>query len=376
MNSCIYIHLPFCIKKCLYCDFLSIPYNAISAAQYITALSTEFKLRRNKTHTIKTIYIGGGTPTTLAPLDLARLLGNLKEAFKVSSEAEITIEVNPGTIDKEKIEILLSAGINRFSVGIQSFNDRELFLLDRIHSASDGIRAIKLLRACGIKNLSIDLLYGIPGQTFKVWDRTLTKAIELSPEHISAYELTPEKDTPLHKALLQGKLEKPGEDTILEMYYHTLDALTKAGYRHYEISNFAKKGFESKHNINYWDRGEYIGLGAGAHSFMGGRRIKNTDDIDKYVSLLSTGMLTIEENTEVSCEEAIKEFIFLGLRKTEGLNFKKAKKDLGLDLIMAAGELIQNGLIEYDKEHLRLTREGIVISNTVIVRLFEELHLD
>lgn len=376
MSSCIYIHIPFCIKKCLYCDFFSIPYNAVSASNYIKALSNEFKLRKNRTHTIKTVYIGGGTPTTLTPLEITMLLENLRKAFKVSPDAEITIEANPGTIAKGNIELLLSAGINRFSMGIQSFNDRELCLLERIHSATDGIRAIELLREAGVENLSLDLLYGIPGQTFSDWDCNLSKAIRLSPEHISAYELTPEKDTPLHRAILQGKLKKPDEDTIVEMYYHTIDALADAGYGHYEISNFAREGFESRHNINYWDRGEYLGLGAGAHSFINGRRIKNTDNIDSYINLLNAGKLAIEETVEVSCEEALREFILLGLRKTEGLNAEKFKDDLGLDILEAAGELIHNGLLVHDKEQLRLTRKGIVISNTVIVRLFEELQID
>lgn len=375
MSSCLYIHIPFCIRKCLYCDFLSIPYSADAADKYVTALSNEFRLRKNIAHAVKTVYIGGGTPTILSPLDITRLLENLRETFNISPDAEVTIEVNPGTIDKEKTDLFLTAGINRFSMGIQSFNDRELVLLERIHSAAEGIRANELLKECGVKNLSIDLLYGIPGQTLKDWNCTLSKAIELSPEHVSAYELTPEKGTPLHRAIIQSKLKKPDEDTIVEMYYHAIDTLADAGYRHYEISNFAREGFESRHNINYWDRGQYLGLGAGAHSFIDGRRIKNTDDIGQYISLLNNGRLAVEETVEVSCEEALREFIFLGLRKTKGLDTTEFKDNLGLDISGAAGELLHNGLLAQDNNYLRLTRKGLVISNAVIVRLFKELGL-
>lgn len=373
INNALYIHIPFCIKKCMYCDFLSIPFDEELSAHYIKALEREFYLRKDQSDELKTIYIGGGTPTTLSPELLRRLFKGIGVAFAISKNAEVSIEANPGTIDKEKIMLLKDCGVNRFSLGVQSFNDRELSLLERIHNASEAIKAFAVLRESGVKNLSIDLIYGIPGQTVQVWKDNLSKAIELGPEHISAYELTPEKGTPLHTAITENKLAKPDEDIILDMYYHTIDALRSAGYKHYEISNFARKGFESRHNMNYWNRGGYIGLGAGAHSFIGNRRCSNTCDIQKYISSLDAGSLAVEEDVMITDKEALKEAIFLGLRKTEGLNAVKVEEDFSADLTLAATELITNGLIVSDGGMLRLTAKGMLVSNAVIVRMFEEL---
>lgn len=360
----------------MYCDFLSIPFDETLALRYIDAIGTEFGLRHKPADEFKTIYIGGGTPTTLSPDELIRLFTKLREVFTISSDAEITIEANPGTIDREKISALSVCGVNRFSIGVQSFNDTELKLLDRIHSASDGIRAVEMLRECGAENLSIDLMYGIPGQTLSDWLRTISKAIELSPKHISAYELTPEKGTPLYRDIMENRLKKPDEDAIIGMYYHAIDILAQSGYRHYEISNFANGGFACRHNLNYWDRGQYIGIGAGAHSFIGDRRIRNTNDIRRYIDTLNSGNLAIDEETEISCEDAIKEFIFLGLRKTEGLNITVFRKEIGVDLLAASEDLIHKGLIEHDGDFLRLMREGIILSNSVIIDLFDKLELD
>lgn len=364
------------MKKCMYCDFLSVPFDEGLAARYIKALVHEFNIRSDAADELKTIYIGGGTPTTLSPEILRTLFTGLAEAFTISVDAEITIEANPGTIDKEKIMALKACGVNRFSLGVQSFNDRELRLLDRIHSAPEAIKAFASLRDCGVRNISIDLIYGIPGQTVQKWKASLSTAIELGPEHISAYELTPEKGTPLDSAIIENKLGKPEEDIILVMYYYTIDALKAAGYSHYEISNFAREGLESRHNMNYWNRGGYIGIGAGAHSFIGGKRISNTCDIKKYIDTLETGYLATEGDMFVSGEDAIKETIFLGLRKTEGLNTDRFKEDFGVDISGAATESIKNGLLVSDREMLRLTTKGILVSNAVIVRLFEELGLD
>lgn len=358
----------------MYCDFLSMPFDENLASKYITAVGLEFNLKLAISDELETVYIGGGTPTTLSPVELTRLFTTLRDVFAISADAEITIEANPGTLDKTKIASLLSSGVNRFSIGIQSFHDNELKLLERVHSASAGIQAVELLRAYGAENLSVDLMYGIPGQTLEDWSYNLSRAIELSPEHISAYELTPEGETPLYKAIAEKTLIKPGEDLIVDMYYHTIDVLTCAGYTHYEISNFAREGFECRHNMNYWNRGEYIGIGAGAHSFIDGRRIENTDSIKKYIASLETGMLAEAGNTEISSEDAIKELIFLGLRKTKGLDIIKIREDYGIDIAEAAGELIAEGLLLSDKNFLRVTRKGIVLTNSIIVKLLEKLH--
>lgn len=371
----IYIHIPFCIRKCIYCDFLSIRYDDNIARGYIAALINEFNLRKELSGEIRTIYIGGGTPTILSEHELTRLIQGLRTSFTVSPDAEITIEANPGTIDKEKVAVLADAGVNRFSIGVQSFINRELQLLGRIHNSDDAVKAIDILRSSGIRNLSIDLIYGIPGQSFDDWEVNLSRAAEISPEHISAYELTPEKDTPLDELISQGTLEKPDEETIINMYFNTIDRFKKAGHRHYEISNYSKPGFECRHNLNYWNRGEYIGIGAGAHSFIRDKRIKNTHNIEQYIKSINDGTLAIDEDIEVSCEDALREFIFLGMRKTEGLNIKEFKEDLCLDLEPAAQKLIANGLLESSLGFLRLTREGIVVSNAVITELMLKLSL-
>lgn len=375
MVNCLYIHIPFCVKKCIYCDFLSVPYDEALAMRYITAVLKELELRRDTAETLNTVYIGGGTPTTIPTLALIRLLKNIKDSFEITKDVEITIEANPGTISKEIVKALFESDVNRFSIGAQSFDDDELKLLGRIHNFSDALKSIAAARYAGITNISLDLIYGIPGQTLASWARTVSKAIEISPEHISAYELTPEKGTPLYESIEAGNLTKPDEETIIEMYYHAVGKFSEAGYSQYEISNFAKPGFECRHNLNYWNRGQYIGIGAGAHSFIGDRRIKNTGDIHRYIEVVNSGNLPVEDFVEISCNDAIKESIFLGLRKTEGLNINEFNKDLGIDIVKASEKLINEGLLATDGEHLGLTRKGIVVSNMVITGLFDALEI-
>lgn len=371
----LYVHIPFCVRKCIYCDFLSVPYDEALAAGYMTALLRELELRRHQAGTLQTVYIGGGTPTTMPTPALVGLLGKIMDSFGMARDAEVTIEANPGTIDKEKVEALCDAGINRFSIGVQSFENDELKLLGRIHSFEDSLRALAASRYAGVANTSIDLIYGIPGQTFEGWSRAVTMAVELSPEHISAYELTPEKNTPLYELILQKRVEKPDEESIVKMYYSTIDKLNDAGYHHYEISNFARPGFECRHNLNYWNRGEYIGIGAGAHSFIDNERIRNTGDIDKYIRTLQQDSLPVEESIVIAREDAVKEAVFLGLRKTEGLDIREFIEDLSIDMVKAAKELLAEGLLHSDGKRLRLTRKGIVISNAVITQLFQEMGL-
>lgn len=375
MINCLYIHIPFCIRKCIYCDFFSVPYDEDLALRYVDALVRELEMRKRVAGELKTVYIGGGTPTTAPTLSLAGVIRKIKDSFTLSPDAEITTEANPGTIDEEKARALSDAGANRFSFGVQSFNDHELKLLGRAHTFKDALRAVVSARHADIGNVSIDLMYGIPGQTPDGWRLNLEMAVELSPEHISVYELTPERGTPLYDAIMRREIEKPPEEAIVEMYYLAIDRLNDAGYRHYEISNFAKPGFECRHNINYWDRGEYIGVGAGAHGFAGDRRTKNTPNIEGYIDALGKGELAVEEEIEVSCEEALREFIFLGLRKTEGLDIGTFREDLAIDLLSASEDLIAEGLLASDGAHVRLTRKGLIVSNTVITRLFEKLML-
>jgi len=375
MSESLYIHIPFCIKKCLYCDFLSVTYNELLAKAYTDALCKELVLKKNLAGELNTIYIGGGTPTILPDECFKQLLTCIQNNYSLSPSPEITVEANPGTIDKSKIDTMLSLGVNRLSIGVQSFNDAELKTLGRIHTSDEALRAIELVKNSGINNFSIDLIYGIPGKTLDSWKKTVSKAVGLSPAHISSYELTPEKDTPLYRLIQSNVIKMPDEELILEMYGYAIDYLESKGYEHYEISNFALHGFKCLHNLNYWDRGEYISAGAGAHSFIKGFRSKNTDDIRRYIKDLNKGIIPEAESTEIKRDDAIKEFIFLGLRKTKGINLAKAK-ELGLDMPGVCRELIEDGYLEINGDYMKLSRKGIVIANTIIVKLFEGFGLD
>lgn len=362
----LYIHIPFCARKCVYCDFYSIPYDESLAHSYVTSLIGELELVKEDAGELKTVYLGGGTPTTVSTLALIRLLRKIRELFVIASNAEISIEANPGTITRESVEALVGAGISRMSIGLQSFDDNELKALGRIYDVQEALKAVAVARIGGITNLGIDLMYGLPGQTLERWSEHVSKAIEIYPEHISAYELTLEKGTPLWKAANKGDVRKPDEDAIVSMYDLTVDRLTEAGYRHYEISNFARQGFDCRHNLNYWNRGDYLGVGAGAHSFISRRRRKNVSDVEKYISMLKRTTLPVEDETVISPEDALRELIFLGLRKTEGIGIETAKSQFGVDLQALSRPLVVDGFLDIEHDRIRLTRKGITVSNSII----------
>ncbi|MDH4232062.1 MAG: radical SAM family heme chaperone HemW [Nitrospirota bacterium] len=374
MAEFLYIHIPYCIKKCIYCDFLSLPFDEQSAKGYVDSLCRELEIRRAAAGTLKTIFIGGGTPTVLPDDCFRQLFHCLRENFELSPEIEISVEANPGTLSAAKIENLLTLGVNRMSIGIQSFHDGELKTLGRIHTSEEALVSVRLLLTAGLTNISVDLMYGIPGQTIGTWEETLEKAAGLSPRHMSSYELTPEKGTPLSRLINKTVLTMPEEGLILDMYALAIDFLQDRGYEHYEISNFALPGFRCRHNLNYWERGEYIGAGLGAHSFLQGVRSSNTSDINTYIERLADDIIPGAEAIEISPEEAVKEFIFLGLRKTEGISLREAKT-MRPDFLDACTELIDSGNLVITNNHLRLTRKGLPLSNMVIVRLFESLGL-
>jgi len=361
----LYIHIPFCLTKCAYCDFLSIPFDDALSRRYVEALKKELRLRGGRT--LKTLYLGGGTPTVLSAEALGEIFRIVREYFDLSPGAEVTVEANPGTLDRKKTKALLSLGVNRLSIGVQSFDDSELRTLGRCHTAREAFKAIK---SSPVPNLSIDLIYGIPGQSMRSWRRTAELALEAGPMHISSYELTAEHGTQFYEDLAKGRLSAPPESLVIEMFEHGREAFEEAGLMHYEISNFARPGFECRHNLNYWKRGEYIGVGAGAHSFEDGRRSRNTGYVFKYIEMLSRGALPVEESAEVTAEEEIKELIFLGLRMTRGIDIRK----MGF-LLEASGELIGEGLLGIEDGRLRLTRKGLLLANVVAVSLFEKLGL-
>ena len=380
MADSIYIHIPFCIKKCIYCDFFSVPYDESTAYAYACALCKELFLKKHLVGKLKSVYIGGGTPSLLPDECFRQIFSCLKDNYELSPGTELTVEANPGTLSESKIYLLLCLGVNRLSMGVQSFNNEELKVLGRIHTSEEALRSIALIGKAGLRNFSIDLIYGIPSQSFNSWRESLSRAAECSPAHISTYELTPEKGTilfdlisnpPLHSV---SNLKMPPEDSILDMYNYTIDSMANNGYEHYEISNFAKPGFQCIHNLNYWNRGEYIGAGAGAHSFINGLRSRNVEDIHTYINQLSRGVIPEEDKIYLTLQDSLREWIFLGLRKTEGISIKRAQNE-GLDILLAGREMIDSGHIEVRDDAFRVTRKGVVISNTIIAKLFQNLDL-
>ncbi len=318
---------------------------------------------------LRTIYVGGGTPTLLTDACLGRIFVSLREHYRISDEAEISVEANPGTVDQPKADLLLSLGVNRLSLGIQSLDDTELRKLGRIHSAGEAVRSLQVIRGAGFKNISVDLMYGIPGQSFDSWRKTLAEIIAYRPEHISTYALTPEEGTPL-----RDDIANVDEDVVLEMYAHAIDCLSESGFEQYEISNFARSGFRCAHNVNYWNRGRYLGAGAGAHSHVNGTRSRNIEDVDAYIARSNNSLSPEMESIEISPEVGLKEFLFLGLRKTHGINIREAEI-MGLDVLTAGRDMIRSGYLALMDDTLRLTRSGTVVSNAVIVGLLENLGL-
>lgn len=357
MPRYLYVHVPFCLRKCIYCDFASVPIDHSFAKSYVEALKKEIRLR-GKGDVLDGIYIGGGTPTVLPETLLQDLLATIGESFGTNAPAEITVEANPDTVDGERLDLLLESGVNRLSIGVQSLNDIELNVLGRTHSAKRAIDAVADAQSAGFKNISIDLIYGIPGQKLKRWSETLNKAVELGVKHISAYELTVEKGTPLSFAIDKGQLQMPEDDLVADMFFYTIEALSGAGYAHYEISNYAVPGFECRHNLNYWRRGEYTGLGAGAHSFEDGVRFKNTPDIQRYIESVESGLSPAMGHEEADHRETL----FLGLRMAEGI---RLEDEIG----PRVKEFISGGLMELNGDRLRLTRRGLALYNQVVVRL-------
>jgi len=380
MAESIYIHIPFCIKKCIYCDFFSVPYDESTAYAYTGALCKELFLKKHFGGKLRSVYIGGGTPSLLPEECFRQIFSCLKDNYNLSPCTELTVEANPGTLSESKIYLLLCLGMNRLSIGVQSFNNEELKVLGRIHTSEEALRSITLIRKTGLRNFSIDLIYGIPIQSFNSWCESLSKAAECSPAHISTYELTPEKGTILFDLINNpplypvSNLKMPPEDSILDMYNYAIDSMANNGYEQYEISNFAKPGFQCIHNLNYWDRGEYIGAGAGSHSFINGVRSRNVEDIHTYINQLSRDVIPEEDTIYLTLQDSLREWIFLGLRKTQGISIKRAQNE-GLDFLPACREMIDSGHIEVRDDTCRLTRKGVVISNTIIAKLFETFDL-
>ncbi len=370
MNS-LYLHIPFCKSRCIYCDFYSTTFGKDMMASYAKALEREMRLRRQyiKCTRIHTLYIGGGTPSLLPPEVLKEIFAAIYHHFTLAPDAEVTIEANPDDVTWQWIESLSDTPINRISMGAQTFDDQLLTFLGRRHNAVQTANAVKTCQEAGITNISLDLIYGLPGQTMDTWQRDVETAISLDIKHLSAYALSYEEGTRLDTMLRKGLVRETDEELSLQMYNHLLSATEKAGFLHYEISNFALPGYHSRHNSCYWQGVPYLGLGAGAHSYDGQRtRRANLPDVRAYID--ATGDVP-HETEELSTEELYNEFIMTRLRTSDGIPLNElSSDDRQYCLSLAAPHLEQNLLCIRDG-HLCLTKEGIFTSNDIISDLLK-----
>lgn len=359
----VYIHIPFCIKKCKYCDFNSFSAKDEDKAAYLDALKTEMK--KYSGTFADTIFIGGGTPTSLSEETLEKLLESIKNCFVFDETCEFTVEANPKTLTEKKLKIMKAYGVNRISIGVQSFSDEELKLLGRAHTAEDAEKTISLAKKY-FDNVSIDLMCAIPNQTKESFRKTLEKAFSQSPDHISCYSLILEEGTPLYAENEKGMLKLPNEEGEREIYDFACEKLEENGYKQYEISNFAKKGFASRHNLKYWQCDEYIGVGLSAHSYLSGARFSNTDDFSSYIK----GTFAKGEYEVLSREDKMSEFMFLGLRMTDGVSKDEFSLRFGLkieDVFKKPLSKFKNmGMIEEKNGKIRLTKEAVPVSNAVM----------
>lgn len=365
----IYIHIPFCKSRCIYCGFYSTTLLDLRK-KYINVVCREMELRKNYIREpFSTIYLGGGTPSLLDEAELTKLFLYINNVYDVDRNAEITMECNPDDITPKFTNMLSHLPINRVSMGAQTFADSRLRLLHRRHNSDEVKHAVKLLREAGIKNISIDLMFGFPDESLSQWKEDISAALALNVEHISAYSLMYEEDTPLWKMLDTGKVKEIDEELSLTMFKELVCQLTDAGYEHYEISNFARPGYRSRHNNSYWHQVPYIGLGAAAHSFDLNSRQWNVADLKLYIEEINNGIIPMERE-ELDNDTTFNDIITTALRTSDGIDLNAMETRLGKryrnTLISAAGKHIEQGLLEIRHDRLRLTAEGIFISDMVM----------
>lgn len=368
----LYIHVPFCKKKCSYCDFLSflLPCEDM-VADYILGVKKELELSASITGhpKVTSIYMGGGTPSILSLQFLSDIVSAVKHYFPNTYYREITIEANPGTLTRQKLRQILSTGVNRLSFGVQAMDDKLLQKMGRLHTAKETEEAFFLARQEGVNNISIDLMYGLPGQTPEDWRNTLNSVIKLNPEHVSAYGLTLEQNTPWGTLFSQGKLILPDEEECAQMYQLCREILSGAGFVQYEISNFSKPGFECMHNLGYWYRHPYIGVGLGASSFYGDSRYKNLTDFEAYLESVNSGVLPVAEKEKISREQAYSETMFLGLRTAVGINTLEFASVFGITVDEVFYPILRQlesaGVLLREDNWLRLNPDFYAVSNEV-----------
>lgn len=368
----IYIHIPFCRSRCSYCDFATGIYESPLAERYVGAVVREIVNWREVEDTprVDTIYFGGGTPSLLSPAQVAAILDALQDRFQINSGAEVTMEMNPGSVTPEILQEFHRLGIRRASFGAQTFDDRELFRLGRSHNSQDTRRTFNYLRHACFDNVSFDLIAGLPGQTMDGWNRNLDEALALKPEHLSFYLLEVHQGTPLAEHIRRGVQPLPDDDLAAEMYEVMLDRASSEGYEHYEISNLCRPGFRSRHNTKYWTGAPYYGFGCSAHSYDGQlRRWSNLRDVAGYTNLVEEEISPVVERVELNKDQAGAEALFLGLRMMQGVDLKLHQSHFGADLRRShereLARFREAGLIEFDGDILKLTRTGTLLSNEV-----------
>ena len=367
----LYIHIPFCRQKCMYCDFPSWAGKEGQMQGYVDALTKEIRKRGTEytDQQVVSVFFGGGTPTTLTIPMLEQLMQAVFENWNIAEDAEITTEANPGMLDGEMAAALKKMGFNRLSMGVQAWQNRLLKELGRIHTIEVFRENFKAVREAGFTNINTDLMFALPNQTMEDWQETVKNIVAMNPEHISAYSLIIEEGTPFYDRYEKGELKPAEEELDREMYHWAVDYLAEHGYEQYEISNFAKKGRQSRHNRIYWQAEEYLGMGLGSHSYMNGERFHNIYDLQEYIRADGDVSLLKEDIERITEEDALAEFMFLGLRLTEGVSFAGFQERFGQGMKNIYGsqieELVKDGLLEEDGIGIRLTKRGVDISNYV-----------
>lgn len=364
----LYVHVPFCLSKCHYCGFYSLT-DVSLREPYLAALLREMHYYRSRSEAFDTFYIGGGTPSVLAPRQIEMLIMGAHRNFIISDGAEITVETNPADTTDHLLQVLYENGVNRISIGVQSFNDGILDFLGRRHRARQALEAFKSSRKAGFENISLDLIYGIPGQGIKTWKKTLHQAADLRPEHLSCYQLTVEEGTPMAGMIAKGEITLPHEQLQAEFFFCTAEILEKEGYFQYEVSNFALAGKESRHNQKYWSHKPYLGLGPSAHSFSEGERYWNRAAIRTYIEELTIGQLPVEERETLNREKLRMEALFLGLRTRRGICLDEFLINYGQDLLQekrsTIEQLLTGGFAELKDGFLKPTRKGMAVADSL-----------
>lgn len=373
-NAGIYLHIPFCKTKCIYCDFYSVTNKDDSIEKFVTCLIKEIKLNKNRLSNFKydTIFFGGGTPSVLTEKQLEKILNALYQFYDINKDAEITLECNPGEINYEKLKYFRHIGINRLSIGFQSFNEKNLKFLGRLHSSEQSISTFNHARRAGFNNINIDLIYDIPDQKLKDWKHDLFLGTSLQPEHISAYSLTVEKNTALHSMVKNRTIFMPSEELDKKMFLQTIRYLEDKKYFHYEISNFSKMNKKCNHNLHYWRLNPYLAFGPGAHGFDGEKRWWNKKSIDFYISKLENNNLPIESEEILTKKDSFNELVMNGLRLIEGAEIEKLNNYLDDDLIKYLEPYKKKWpFLNAGKKNLTIKKEGLLFTDEIIADLFQ-----